>query len=102
MKINTKVTIKDLAGKDIPAGDKFFTVGTAISNILLDAKEGGKMKLFTLAQEFYKEKEFDIDAVDIDVVSKAVESTEQYNNLVTGQILAFLDETKSTDKKNSA
>ena len=94
MKINTKQAIKDLAGKEIPSPDGIFTVGTALSNIVIDAKEGDRMKMFILAQNFYKEKEVELDDADLALVKKAVQTTTQYNNLVNGQLLQILESKK--------
>lgn len=101
MKIKTKEPIKDLAGKDIPNGkDGFFTVGTALSNIMLDAREGGKMKLFILAQKFFNNDEVDVDDADLGIIKQAVEKTDQYNNLVNGQLLQILSNLKTSEKNN--
>lgn len=95
MKINTKQGIKDLAGKDIANGkDGIFTVGLALSNILLDAKTGGRMKLFILAQKCFDAKEIEVDNADLQLIKDSVEKTEQYNNLVNGQLLQILNEIK--------
>lgn len=91
MKINTKQAITDLAGKEIKSPDGVFAIGTALSNILIEAQEGGKMKLFILAQKLFNDKEVEVDEADLGIIRKAVENTKQYNNLVTGQLLQMLD-----------
>jgi len=99
MKINTKIAIKDLAGNPIPTGkdDKTdFTLGMALSNILVDTTKGGKMKLFILAQKIYSDEEVEIDEADLAIIKSAVEETENYNNLVNGQILQILSGLKDT------
>ena len=98
MKIKTKEAIKDLAGKDIKNKDDFFTVGIALSNILLEAKVGGKMKLFILAKKCFEEKEIDVDDADLAIIKQAVEATEQYTNLVTGQLLQLLERKEVKEK----
>jgi len=85
MKIQTKQFIKNLKGEDTD-----LKVGEAISNILLSAKEGGKMKMFVLAQDLYSKEEVELDEADLALVKRAVESCEIYNNLVTGQLLVML------------
>lgn len=92
MKINTKQTLKNLAGNDIKTlEDKVLTVGESISNILLSAKEGGKMKLYVMAQKFYTDEEIEVDDADLTLVTKAIESTESgYTALITGQLLILL------------
>lgn len=92
MKINTKTPIKDLKGEVIKINNKEdFTVGIALSNILVDAKEGGKMKMFILAQKMYSDDEVDVDDVDLKLIKTAIEQTAQYNNLVNGQLLQILE-----------
>jgi len=93
MKIKTQTTIKTLKGEDIKDGeDKFFTIGKAMSEIIISSKIGGKMKCFSLAQKFYNDKEVDLDQADMVLVKNLVESTDMYNNLVTGQLLVILSE----------
>lgn len=96
MKINTKNALKDLAGKDIKNGKDLFTTGHALGNILADAKQGGKMKMFVLATKCYQDKEVDVDEADLALIKQAVEQTEMYNNLVAGQLLVLLNK---DDKK---
>jgi hypothetical protein len=95
MKLVTKEAIKDLAGKAVKDGEKNFTVGKALSNILLNAKVGGKMKLFILAQKCFQEETLEIDNADLNIIKEAVDAhTDQYNNLVTGQLAVYLDTIK--------
>lgn len=93
MKINTQTSIKNLDGKDIKDGEKFFTIGKALSEIMVSAEVGGKMKCFVLAQKFFNDKEVDLDEADKELVKSAIEATKLYNNLVTGQLLVILTET---------
>jgi len=95
MKINTHISIKNLDGKDIKDGDKFFTIGKALSEIMLASEAGGKMKCFVLAQKFFNDKEVDLDGADKELVKSTIESTKLYNNLVTGQLLVLFTETTS-------
>ncbi len=94
MKINTKAALKDLSGKEIKDGDSIFTIGKAIAKILISAKDGGKMKMFVLGQEFYQEDSVDLDAADLSLVKTAVEKSEGFSNLITGQVLVLLSENK--------
>ena len=57
MKINTKACIKTLDGKDIKDGEKNFTVGRALSEILINSKTAGKMKAYALALSVFKDEE---------------------------------------------
>jgi len=98
MKINTQTSIKNLDGKDIKDGDKFFTIGKALSEIMVGAESGGKMKCFVLAQKFFNDKEVDLDEADKELVKSTIEATKLYNNLVTGQLLVILTETPKETK----
>jgi hypothetical protein len=89
-------TIKTLKEEAIKNADgKDFTFGEALSNILLGAKEGGKMKMFILATKCFNDKEIKLDNADLSLIKKTVESTEIYGNLVTGQLLIALEDEKS-------
>lgn len=104
MIIKSNDTIKDLAGKDIPSMDKEgfpFTVGNALSNILVNCDQGGKMKMFLMAQDFYKEKDVDLDAVDMAIVKQAIETSKLYNNLVLGQLLVTIENAKDAKSKDT-
>lgn len=97
MKIDTKIVLKDLSGKDIVSDGKEFTLGHALSNILVSAKEGGKMKLFTLAIKLHQEKSVEVDESDLAMIKTAVRSTESYTALISGQCELLLE--GITDKK---
>lgn len=95
MKLNINKAIKGLDGADLVDEQKVvFTIGKALSNILLNASEGGKMKMFILAQKCYGDKEIEIDISDLSIIKMAIEQTKLYNNLVNGQILIMLGEIK--------
>lgn len=95
VKIKTNEAIKTLDGKPVLNGKEVFTIGQALSNILLSHEAGGKMKMFTLATEAYKSKEMHVDLADLALIVKAVEETKAYSNhLVAGQILIYLDALK--------
>lgn len=103
MKINTQIVLKNLKGKDIesPSEDGSvikFTLGDALSNILVNAKEGGKMKMFTLAQKLANDKSVDVDASDLSMIKTAVKSTEVYNALFAGQCELLLEDVKEEKK----
>ena len=99
MKINTQNTLKDLAGKDIKNGNELFTMGMALGNILANSPTGGKHKMFILATKCYQNKEVEIDKADLELIKNAIETTDQYNNLVSGQILQLLVDIKDDKKK---
>lgn len=95
MKINTKTKFKSFKGEEIKNGDKAFTFGEAIANILLDSKTGGKYKMYSLAERFHESKGgVEIDDADLTLVRDAVENTGLYNNLINGQILKYLSKLK--------
>lgn len=91
MKINAKQALKNFKGDILKDPDGEVTLGTALSNILSMAKEGGKMKLFILAKKFYERASVEIDQSDMNLVKKSVESTDIYPNMVTGQVLEILE-----------
>lgn len=94
MKINTTEVLQGLDNKDITFEDKSFTVGMALSNILLSAKEGGKMKMFVLAQDMFNKEEVEVDTADLQLIKRMVENAEGMSNLITGQLLVMLSKEK--------
>lgn len=97
MKINTKEAIRDIKGKTVLLPNKEeFTFGEALANILLDSKSGGKMKMYSLAQRLYNDKIVEVDLSDISLIKEAVEGSQNYNNLVLGQVLVYLNGLKET------
>lgn len=100
MQINTKIELKDLLGKPLEASkDVILTLGLALSNILISAEEGGKMKLFILAKKFFEEKAVDLDNSDLALVKNIVGKTKIYNALVAGQVELILEDLKDVKKK---
>jgi hypothetical protein len=93
-KIITGDKLKDLSGKEID-----LTVGTALSNILVSAEAGGKMKMFTLAQRLFNDKAVEVDEADFNLIKTSVESTKTYTILAAGQLLVILENIK--DEKPS-
>ena len=74
----------------LKVGEEELTLGKAISNILVSDESGGKMKLWILAQKFYKEEEMDLDSSDFVLVKTAVQKSKIYTVLVLGQIEMIL------------
>lgn len=100
MQINTKIILKNLKGICLENEEKEpFTMGEAISNILLYDKAGGKMKCFILAEKMYKNKSVEIDEADLSLIKESIQRTELYNNIVNGQLLTFIEELKESKKK---
>ncbi len=95
MKIDLKKKIVNLADTPITIGDTndVLTLGIALSNILVSSKEGGKMKLYVLAQKFYKDKSIELDESDMNLVKNAVKASEAYNTLIVGQVELILSKT---------
>lgn len=96
MKINAKEVLKGLGGEELKMGDTVVTVGETISNILLTDTKGGKMKLYSLAQKFYNDKNIELDDADFSLVKTSVETSPAYNALVIGQLLVILDNCSNT------
>ena len=105
MKIKNKQPIKTLSGDlDLKTedGKGTFTVGMALSNIILSHKQGGAMKLYNLAKSFYNKEEVEIDNTDYVLITDAVEKTEAYGALITGQVMEILLDIKTrSDIKES-
>lgn len=94
MKIqNTKVLV-NLEGEALKVDKVDLTLGKALSNVLLQDKVAGKMKLFLLAKKLFEEKETEVDASDLGIINKAVQTAEIYNALVLGQVELLLSEIK--------
>lgn len=100
-KINTKKVVTNFMGVELKNEEgKPFTYGEAISAVLLNAKEGGKMKMFVLGQKFYTEEEVELDEADLSLIKRSLESSEVVSTLVIGQILVYLEKIEeASDKK---
>lgn len=95
MKINTQIVLKDLAGKEIKDPDgKGFTLGQALSNIVVADKAEGKMKLYVLGTKLYQDKMVEVDEADLNLIKSIVKKTEAYGALVAGQCEVILEEIK--------
>ena len=94
MKIETKITLKSLEGKELKTEAGNLTLGEALSNILISSEVGGKMKLFTLAQKMYNDKSVEVDASDLSMIKECVKTTKIYNALVAGQVELILEDIK--------
>ncbi len=94
MKINTKEVLKTLKGEELKNEGVPFTVGDAISNILVSSETGGKMKMFVLAQKIYSEKNVEVDESDLNLIKETIESSKMYIPLITGQLLTILNKKK--------
>ncbi len=94
MKINTSTIICDLKGKAIKNGAEDFTLGDALSNILVSSKTGGKMKLYVLATKLAQEKTVDVDDADFKMIKDCCEQSEAYTPLISGQLLLLLEDLK--------
>jgi hypothetical protein len=91
MKIDTKQVLNQLNGtpfKDSQGND--LTLGEVVSAVLSTNAEGGKMKMATMAMNFYSKDEVELDKVDIGLVRNAMEKC-SYFNIIVLQILETLD-----------
>ncbi len=99
-KIDLKKSIVDIKGVELKSGDVVITFGDVLSNIMLAASEGGKMKIFLIAQKCASEDSIEVDSADFGLIKTAVEKTVAYTgNLVQGQVLVYLDELKDESTK---
>ena len=94
MKINTQEELVNLEGQKLKDGGGNATLGKCIANMLISAEENGKMKLFILAQKFYKDNFVEVDSSDLILIKNVVGKTKIYNALVAGQIELILEELK--------
>ena|SRR3990167_10414376 len=94
MKINTQEELVNLEGQKLKDGGGNATLGKCIANMLISAEESGKMKLFILAQKFYKDNFVEVDSSDLILIKNVVGKTKIYNALVAGQIELILEELK--------
>lgn len=100
MIIKTNTVLKNLKGVDLKNADgEVVTLGEALGNVLLSAKEQGKMKLYVLAQKCANNKSVEVDEADLALVKRAVSTSEIYGALVLGQCEILLDEVKEEVKK---
>lgn len=95
MKIDLNIGLKNLKGEIIKdEQEKEFTLGQALANIVISAKEGGKMKLYILGTKLFQEDFLEVDDADLILLKNAVKTTEVYGALVSGQCEMLLDEVK--------
>lgn len=98
MKINCKTPIKNLKGEDMKDEDgQVFTLGKALALIVVNAKEGGKMKLFLLGTKLYQQDTVEVDTADLTLLKSVVKSTESYGALIAGQCEMLLEEVKKEE-----
>jgi hypothetical protein len=99
MQINAKAILKNLRGQYLINEEKIpLTTGEALSNILLNDRVGGIMKCFILAEKLFKDETVEIDEADLSLVKDSIQRTELYNNLVSGQLLIFIEKNKNMSK----
>lgn len=94
MIIQADTILKDFAGKELKQDGENLTLGKALSNCLLTSKEGGKMKLYLLAQKLFSQDKVEVDESDFNLIKNCAERSEIYNALVAGQIQLLLSEIK--------
>lgn len=94
MNINTGKALKTLKGEDYTADKEPLTIGKVIAEALAGDETGGKYKLYTLADKAFNSKTMEVDAPDLALIKNAVEKCKTYNNLIIGQTLGILEESK--------
>lgn len=103
IKIDGTTILRTLKGEPFKDEDQNdLTLGKLIAAILQTNTQGGKMKNFVLAQEFYKKDVVEIDIADFGIIKQALEITTQSNNIVIGQGLVVLDEMKALADQKGA
>lgn len=100
MKINGKEVLKTLKGAELKTETgNVFTMGEALSNILVADKTGGKMKLYILGTKFAQDDSVELDSSDFSLVKEVVKRSEAYSALVLGQVEMILENTKEETSK---
>lgn len=95
MHINASLKIKTLKGEPFKTVDGDMTLGVVLAEVFANDKTGGKMKMYALAQKFSKGGKVEVDAADLAMIKKAVESSQvQWNNIIMGQALELLEQVK--------
>lgn len=92
MKIDTAREVTNLKGEAYVHDGKKLTVGVVVAEALASYDMGGKMKLFTMAQKAYKSDGMEVDTVDAGLITKALEKTTVFSNIITGQALLAVEE----------
>lgn len=83
--------LKDLAGDYLKVGDKDFTLGQALANIVVGDGTGGKMKLYTLGTRLYQNDSVEVDEADLALIKAAVKVSNAYGAVVVGQVESILE-----------
>ena len=95
MLINCSKVLKNLKGEEFKlSGDEKLTLGDAIAEALASDTSGGKMKVYILAVKMSEGKDVEVDAADLVLIKKAVESCKSYgtaNTIIFGQVLKELE-----------
>ena len=92
MIIKTKIGLKNLKGEEFKNEEgEVFTLGQALANIVVGAKEDGKMKLFLLGTKLFQNEKVEVDEVDLLLLKRAVKTTEIYGALIAGQCELLLE-----------
>lgn len=94
MKIETGRTVINVKGEAYKNDGQDVLFGHVIADALAGNQTGGKMKMYLLAEAAYKNPTLEVDAVDLGIIVKALESCTSYNNMILGQVLKHLDDIK--------
>lgn len=96
MKIDYSQVLNTLSGTPYKIEGNDLTLGDIVAEALATDQQGGKMKLYSLAQTAFKKEKAEIDTADLAMVKSAVEKCPSYagNALILGQSLELLEQVK--------
>lgn len=96
MKIDCSQVITTLKGEPYKIDGRELTLGDVVAEALAADQTGGKMKLYALAQKAVKSADMEVDAADLALIKRAVETCRSYqgNAVILGQALEKLEEVK--------
>lgn len=91
MKIQAGKIVSTLEGRPYKMGDHELTVGKVLAEALSQSETGGKMKMFLLAKRCWEDAEVEVDAADLALVKRSLESSKAFTNIILGQVLLELE-----------
>lgn len=94
MKLNFNFQFKGLDKNEL----KGESAGKVLAAYLSSSNKGNSIKLWDWALKLYNGEEIDLDPTDLDVLVGLIETAENLTVLAKGQILLYINETKSQNK----
>ena len=95
MNIPLSKVLETLDKKPLKLSDtENLTLGRALSEMLLEYKPGGKMKMLLLAQKAFEGKSLEVDEADLSLIKSAVKESTYGGNLIGGQVELLLEGVK--------